>query len=42
VPKIFGRLRKMRRLNFVLIFLEADNAALMRRFSDPPSSDVED
>jgi len=34
VPKIFARLRKMRRLNFVLIFLEADNAALMRRFSE--------
>ena len=34
VPKIFERLRKMRRLNFVLIFLEADNAALLRRFSE--------
>jgi UPF0042 nucleotide-binding protein len=34
VPKIFGRLRKMRRLNFVLIFLEANNAALVRRFSE--------
>jgi UPF0042 nucleotide-binding protein len=34
VPKIFGGLRKMRRLNFVLIFLEADNAALVRRFSE--------
>jgi UPF0042 nucleotide-binding protein len=34
VPKIFDRLRKMRRLNFVLIFLEADNAALLRRFSE--------
>jgi UPF0042 nucleotide-binding protein len=34
VPKIFGQLRKIRRLNFVLIFLEADNAALVRRFSE--------
>jgi RNase adapter protein RapZ len=34
VPKIFDRLRKMRRLNFVLIFLEASNAALVRRFSE--------
>jgi RNase adapter protein RapZ len=34
VPKIFDRLRRMRRLNFVLIFLEADNAALVRRFSE--------
>jgi UPF0042 nucleotide-binding protein len=34
VPKIFARLRKTRRLNFVLIFLEANNAALVRRFSE--------
>jgi UPF0042 nucleotide-binding protein len=33
-PKIFRRLRKMRRLNPVLIFLEATDAALMRRFSE--------
>jgi UPF0042 nucleotide-binding protein len=33
-PKIFGRLRAMRRLNPVLIFLEASNAALVRRFSE--------
>ena len=33
-PKIFRRLRKMRRLNPVLIFLEASNAALVRRFSE--------
>jgi UPF0042 nucleotide-binding protein len=33
-PKIFGRLRAMRRLNPVLIFLEASNPALVRRFSE--------
>lgn len=33
-PKVFQRLRKMRRLNPVLIFLEASNAALVRRFSE--------
>jgi RNase adapter protein RapZ len=33
-PKVFGRLRKMPRLNPVLIFLEADDAALVRRFSE--------
>jgi RNase adapter protein RapZ len=33
-PKIFARLRKMRRLNPVLIFLEASHAALVRRFSE--------
>jgi RNase adapter protein RapZ len=33
-PKIFRRLRKMPRLNPVLIFLEATNAALVRRFSE--------
>ena len=33
-PKVFGRLRKMRRLKPVLIFLEASNAALVRRFSE--------
>jgi UPF0042 nucleotide-binding protein len=33
-PKIFRRLRKMRRLKPVLIFLEASNAALVRRFSE--------
>jgi UPF0042 nucleotide-binding protein len=33
-PKVFHRLRKMRKLNPVLIFLEADNAALVRRFSE--------
>jgi UPF0042 nucleotide-binding protein len=33
-PKIFRRLRKMRRLNPVLIFLEANTAALVRRFSE--------
>src|SRR5438093_4224678 len=33
-PKIFSRLRKMPRLNPVLIFLEASNAALVRRFSE--------
>jgi UPF0042 nucleotide-binding protein len=33
-PRIFQGLRKMPRLNPVLIFLEADNAALVRRFSE--------
>jgi UPF0042 nucleotide-binding protein len=33
-PKIFQKLRKMPRLNAVLIFLEASNAALVRRFSE--------
>jgi UPF0042 nucleotide-binding protein len=33
-PKIFRQLRKMPRLNPVLIFLEADTAALVRRFSE--------
>jgi len=33
-PNIFRRLRKMPRLNPVLIFLDADNAALVRRFSE--------
>ncbi len=33
-PKIFKRLRAMRGLNPVLIFLEASNAALVRRFSE--------
>jgi len=33
-PKVFRRLRKMRNLNPVLIFLEASNAALVRRFSE--------
>ena len=33
-PKIFLRLRKLLRLNPVLIFLEADTAALVRRFSE--------
>jgi RNase adapter protein RapZ len=33
-PKIFRKLRKMPRLNPVLIFLEASNAALVRRFSE--------
>jgi len=33
-PKIFTRLRRMRRLNPVLIFLEASHAALVRRFSE--------
>jgi UPF0042 nucleotide-binding protein len=33
-PTIFSRLRKMPRLNPVLIFLEASNAALVRRFSE--------
>jgi UPF0042 nucleotide-binding protein len=34
VPPIVRQLRKMRRLNFVLIFLEANYAALVRRFSE--------
>ena len=33
-PKVFRRLRKMRRLNPMLIFLEASNSALVRRFSE--------
>jgi len=33
-PKVFTRLRKMPRLNPVLIFLEASHAALVRRFSE--------
>lgn len=33
-PKVFRRLRAMGRLNPVLIFLEASNAALVRRFSE--------
>ena len=33
-PRIFNRLRTMRGLNPVLIFLEASNAALLRRFSE--------
>ena len=33
-PTIFTRLRKMPRLNPVLIFLEASHAALVRRFSE--------
>jgi UPF0042 nucleotide-binding protein len=33
-PKIFNRLRKMRGLNPVLIFLEASTSALVRRFSE--------
>jgi UPF0042 nucleotide-binding protein len=33
-PKIFRQLRKMPRLNPVLIFLEASHAALVRRFSE--------
>jgi len=33
-PKIFRRLRKMPRLKPVLIFLEANTAALVRRFSE--------
>ena len=34
LPKILGRLRKMPRLNPVLIFLEASHEALVRRFSE--------
>jgi UPF0042 nucleotide-binding protein len=33
-PEIFRRLRKMPRLNPILIFLEASHAALVRRFSE--------
>jgi UPF0042 nucleotide-binding protein len=33
-PKIYRQIRKMRRLNPVLIFLEASHAALVRRFSE--------
>jgi UPF0042 nucleotide-binding protein len=33
-PAVFRRLRKMRGLNPVLIFLDASNAALVRRFSE--------
>jgi UPF0042 nucleotide-binding protein len=33
-PKIFTQLRHMPRLNPILIFLEASNAALVRRFSE--------
>lgn len=33
-PKVFRRLRGTRRLNPVLIFLEASNSALVRRFSE--------
>jgi UPF0042 nucleotide-binding protein len=33
-PKIFKKLRKMRGLNPVLIFLEANSATLVRRFSE--------
>jgi UPF0042 nucleotide-binding protein len=33
-PKIFGQLRKMPRLNPILIFLEASHATLVRRFSE--------
>jgi UPF0042 nucleotide-binding protein len=33
-PKVFSRLRRMRRLNPVLIFLEASTSALVRRFSE--------
>jgi UPF0042 nucleotide-binding protein len=33
-PKIFKRLRKIRRLHAVLIFLEANTPALVRRFSE--------
>ena len=33
-PAVFRRLRKMRGLNPLLIFLEASNAALVRRFSE--------
>ena len=33
-PKIFKRLRRMRGLNPVLIFLEASHSALLRRFSE--------
>jgi UPF0042 nucleotide-binding protein len=33
-PKVFQRLRKVPKLNPILIFLEASNAALVRRFSE--------
>jgi RNase adapter protein RapZ len=33
-PRVFRQLRKMRRLDPVLIFLEASNSALVRRFSE--------
>jgi UPF0042 nucleotide-binding protein len=33
-PRVFRQLRRMRRLDPMLIFLEADNAALLRRFSE--------
>jgi RNase adapter protein RapZ len=33
-PRIFERLRRMRGLNAMLIFLEASNTALVRRFSE--------
>lgn len=33
-PKIFRKLRRVARLNPILIFLEASNAALVRRFSE--------
>jgi UPF0042 nucleotide-binding protein len=33
-PKVFRQLRKLPRLNPILIFLEADHAALVRRFSE--------
>jgi UPF0042 nucleotide-binding protein len=33
-PKVFARLRRMRRLNPILIFLEASHSALVRRFSE--------
>ena len=33
-PRVLGRLRRMRRLDPVLIFLEASDAALVRRFSE--------
>jgi UPF0042 nucleotide-binding protein len=33
-PRVFAKLRKMRRLHPVLIFLEASHSALVRRFSE--------
>jgi UPF0042 nucleotide-binding protein len=33
-PKVFRRLRKMRRLHPMLIFLESSNSSLVRRFSE--------
>ena len=33
-PRVFSRLRRLRRLNPVLIFLEASDASLVRRFSE--------